>query len=356
MFNITDPNRLAMLNAGLGMMANSTGDNSGNAFGLGLQQGVNSYQNSLAQQKQEELLKKEQEMKQRQFEQQSLLRQMQIDDIVKKQQAEKAQKEALQNIFTPIQALPGKGGQVEQQGYAPPTDLQGMYGELVKTGNPELVMTGLSGLQKLKTTKQSLPTSLERNLAAYKAASPEDRKTMMSLLRNPYQDLNDKLLNTATNETIEKGLAPKDQPGYLAQKEKIKNQGKSDAAALDAAAMADDALFFTEKVRTALDRMSEDDFGPIDGRKAAFTENGQLMQGYLKNLVGNVRDKLGNGVLTDEDFKQLMAMLPQITDYKSVFTEKLATFEEEMQRRIGKGEKAKGATTDSSDPLGIRGL
>lgn len=121
----------------------------------------------------------------------------------------------------------------------------------------------------------------------------------------------------------------------------------------DAANLAQEASNYVQEAREIVGRMSERQLGPVANMMPNFSEDAQLLQMTLNNLIGNVRGKLGPGILSDTDIKLLKSMIPNMGMDKSTLLKALNSFEKNLQRIIAKKTGIDTYGVDN-DPLGIR--
>lgn len=113
---------------------------------------------------------------------------------------------------------------------------------------------------------------------------------------------------------------------------KVSSQKTAD----EAAGLAEGAMSYVNTARGLAKKMNEMQLGPLAGRIPDLTHNSQLLTNQLNNLIGNVRLKLGPGLLSNTDIALLRTMIPNTKMDKSVVLESLDLFEAELKRIISK--------------------
>lgn len=91
--------------------------------------------------------------------------------------------------------------------------------------------------------------------------------------------------------------------------------------------------------------MTDKQLGPFAFQMPNLSQESQLMEMQINNLLGTVRDKLP-GILSDSDIQLLLSMLPSMKMDKEPLMKSLDLFEKEMQTKIDRA-KAPGYNQQS---------
>lgn len=148
-------------------------------------------------------------------------------------------------------------------------------------------------------------------------------------------------------------LPPEKQPENIKAQEQAKGEVKQQFAADEAALMAEGAKFYVDNARKLVNDMNEAQLGPIAGRTPNFSENAQLLEMQLNNMIGNVRGKMGPGVLSNTDVEMLKSMIPNMRMDKSTINRALDLFETELMRIIERKTGYKMSNGSNADDDGF---
>ena len=129
----------------------------------------------------------------------------------------------------------------------------------------------------------------------------------------------------------------------------VSSMAKIQDAKNESASLAGGAIGYVHKARELVQSMNDAQLGPIAVQTPNFSESAQLLDQQLTNLIGNVRTKLGPGLLSDTDIKLLKRMIPHMGMDKAVLLESLDLFEAEINRIIS--EKTGGSDNQPANGL-----
>ena len=155
LLNLSPQARQGLLAAGMGMLGNSTGPNSGNAIGLGGMQGLQAY-NAAMQNKQQQDQQLTDNQRRGMIDRQNAVNMGKRNEMLDfeynqfKDQAaqEQTKRDAVTTMFTPMD---GKGG---QNANIPPMTAQEYYQRLQSSGVPGLAQEGMQGMMTYQTQEE----------------------------------------------------------------------------------------------------------------------------------------------------------------------------------------------------------
>lgn len=205
------------------------------------------------------------------------------------------------------------------------------------------------------TQPQAQPSSV-KEWQYFNQLSPQEQQQYMQMKRQTqYLNTGSAFVNPPVMGTSQPSIPIKpkvtETPGYMAEQEKAKGQVRSQLkagdAASQAASLAEGAINYVDQARGIAQDMSDAQLGPLASKTPDFTANSQLLKMTLNNLIGNVREKLGPGLLSDTDIKLLKSMIPNMAMDKEPLLKSLDLFESELQRIINKKPGNRQQTTKS---------
>jgi hypothetical protein len=284
-----------------------------------------------------------QEAQQRRWEEQAAMERAEYE---RAQQKEQQRDQALQNIADMHRPLPPG-----QQGPSLPTSQSSFMESMLTSGNPALMSLALQGLP-------NQPSNV-REWQYFDALSPEDQDKYMDLRRGGYGfDVG----GVPHYRTPSGDLAPLAQPeavvenvGNIAEEKATRTaEAERGASQVAAADLAKEARHYVQEARELVKGMNDMQLGPLAARLPNLSGESQLLNNKLNNLIGNVRDKLGPGILSDPDILLLKSMIPHMAMDKGPLLKALDSFEAELIRRIEKGERQTQKTYKPNDPAGLR--
>jgi hypothetical protein len=274
----------------------------------------------------------------------------QMEEFQRQRRLQEEKRAALSQLAAP-HTPPAPG----QQGPYLPTTPESIQESLLRSGNPELVQMGLESL----VGNPNDPASV-REYKFVKGLPAEEQTDFKNMQHRGHAvslgggGVGWRYPDGRMVVLVAPEVATKREAIEAGEVTSSKAAAERGAKQIEAADLAEEARFYVQEARELVNGMSDRQLGPIAAMMPNLSGESQLLNNKLNNLIGNVRDKLGPGILSDPDVLLLKSMIPNMAMDKGPLLKALNSFEDELIRRINRpgAEKVHKRGSDN-DPLGI---